>query len=510
MQKPLLANSTMWETSDPFYSLPYIFIKSKDIMPNVAREDISSQSAVLKVVIERGDYEPKFNDELKKVKNQASLKGFRKGKTPIGFLKKMYGKKMLADIVTDILQEELGKEVNGENSDYLGRPIPPKDQPRVDFDPNNLEDYEFKFEIGMAPDFEVQGADDSTVCEFYKVTVPEEKIDEQVDLLKRQKGERVEVEDGIKEEDVISLKAKELENGEIKESGWETTFSVITTRMEDDIREEILTKKKGDTLRFNIYKLEKDATPEFVKKYLLNFTEADIEEGTETNEEYEATIEEVKRLVPAELTQEVLEEVLGEEGEKATEEELRSRIRSNIGSTDVSTANTILYRDLKDKLLALNKPNMPLPEEYLKRWVEVGFEKERESILNNFEDFADDMRWTLIKNKLYKKYDFKIEEEEIRQAAESRIMGYFGGQFYPGMEDMIKNLVDKTMENREEVERLATDVLSNKLFFELKNAVTLKEVEVTSEELAEKMKAIEAENQAISAKWAGGSTDEEE
>ncbi len=479
-------------------------------MPNVVREDIDSQSAVLKVVIEKGDYEHKFNDELKKVKNQASLKGFRKGKTPIGFLKKMYGKKMLSDIVTDILQEELSKEMDSETTDYLGRPIPPKDQARVDFDPNNLEDYEFKFEIGIAPGFEVLGVDDSTVCDFYKVEVPEEKVDEQIDLLKRQKGERIEVEDNIQEEDVVTLNAKELENGAIKENGWQTTFSIITTRLEDDKKEEFLTKKKGDILRFNIYKLEKDAKPEFVKKYLLNFTEADIEEGTETNEEYEATIEEVKRLVPAELTQELLEEVLGEEGEKATEEELRSRIRSNIGASDISTANTILYSDLKDKLLELNKANMPLPEGYLKRWVDVGFEKERTSILNNFEDFADDMRWTLIKNKLFKKFDFKIEEADIKEAARSRIMGYFGGQFYPGMEDMVENLVQKTLENREEVERLATDILSNKLFFSLKDAITLNEVKVTSEELAEKMKAIEAANQATAAKWAGKSADEEE
>ena len=48
----------------------------------VVREEIDSLSAVLKVVIERGDYEPKFNEELKKAKGQATLKGFRKGENP--------------------------------------------------------------------------------------------------------------------------------------------------------------------------------------------------------------------------------------------------------------------------------------------------------------------------------------------------------------------------------------------------------------------------------------------
>ena len=106
----------------------------------------------------------------------------------------------------------------------LGRPIPPKSQRPIDFDPNGLEDYEFKFEIGMAPDFEIIGADDSTTCDFYKVEVPEEKVDEQIDLLKKQRGERIEIEDGIIEEDVISLKAKELEDGAVKAEGLGNDF----------------------------------------------------------------------------------------------------------------------------------------------------------------------------------------------------------------------------------------------------------------------------------------------
>ncbi len=480
-------------------------------MPNIVREDIDSLNAVLKIVISKNDYEADFNSELKKIKNKATIKGFRKGKTPINFLKKMYGKGLLSDLVTDLLEKELSKEINGEGSKYLGRPIPTKDHRPVDFNVNNLSDYEFKFEIGVAPDFEVKGLDGELSCDFYKVPVPEEKVDEQIDILKKQKGERVDADDNIQENDVLTLKAKELDNGSPKEDGWETTFTIIGSRLEDNMKEMFLSKKKGDTVQFNIFKLEKDTEPEYVKKYLLNFTEADIEEGTETGEEYEAVIEEVKRLVPAELTQELFDELLGE-GEISSEEELRERIRTNLGVADESSANTILFRDIKNNLLELNRENMPLPDDYLKRWVEIGFSKEADSILDNFEYFADDMRWSLIKSKLYKKYGLKIDEEEIRKAVEGKIMGYFGGQLYPGMEDMVKNLVEKTMENKEEVERTASDVMSSKLFFELKNEITLNEVEVSPEELGNKMREIEAENKATAEKLSGSpaAADEEE
>ena len=57
-------------------------------MPNVVREDIDNLNAVLKVQIGRNDYEPKFNNELKKLRNEATIKGFRKGKTPDQFPEK--------------------------------------------------------------------------------------------------------------------------------------------------------------------------------------------------------------------------------------------------------------------------------------------------------------------------------------------------------------------------------------------------------------------------------------
>lgn len=477
-------------------------------MPNVVREEIDNLNAVLKVVINKEDYEPKFQDELKKLKQKAALKGFRKGKTPVNFLKKMYGKGLLNDIVTQMLQDELSKTLSDEKVNYLGRPLPVKDFAPVDFDVNEMKDYEFSFDVGMAPDFDIKGLSDHTY-DFFRVPVPEEKVDEQISQIRKYYGERIEATDAIRDEDVIKLDAVELEGDVPKENGWKTSFSIITTRLTDDMKNEIIGKKTGDRIRFNIYQLEKDTKPEYVKKHLLNFTETDIEEGTETGEFYEATIMEVKRLEPAELNQETFDKVFGE-GKVSSEEEARDIIRKNLGSGMETDANTLLYRDIRNTLVDMNRTHMPLPETFLKRWVQVGYEKESDSILNNFEDFADDMRWTLIKQKLYKTYDIQLEQSEVVEAARSRVMSYFGGQYQPGMEQIIDNVVNRMLENQEEVERIASDVMSNKLFFAIKEKLTLKEVTVTEAELEEKLKAMEAENAAARAKFEPTSSDEEE
>ena len=51
-------------------------------MPQVVREDVDNLNAVLTVTVAKSDYESKFNEQLAKYKQQAHLKGFRKGKTP--------------------------------------------------------------------------------------------------------------------------------------------------------------------------------------------------------------------------------------------------------------------------------------------------------------------------------------------------------------------------------------------------------------------------------------------
>ena len=58
-------------------------------MSKVVREDTDNLSAVLTLTVTQEDYESKLNTELNKYRKKAQLKGFRKGKTPMGFIKKI-------------------------------------------------------------------------------------------------------------------------------------------------------------------------------------------------------------------------------------------------------------------------------------------------------------------------------------------------------------------------------------------------------------------------------------
>ncbi len=459
-------------------------------------KDIDQLNAVLTVTIGREDYEPKFNQELKKMKDKANMRGFRPGKTPTSFLKKMYGKSLLSEIVTEMLQAEMNKVMSEDKeSHYLGQPIPSTDFKRVEFRPNELEDYTFSFSLGKAPEFEVQGVDSSTEFEFFVVPVPEEKVDEQLMLYRKSKGENAEVQD-IQDGDIITFNAVEMDNDAPLDEGWKTTFTIAIDRISDEnLKQELLGKKPGDTVQFNIYELEKDADRNFVKKYFLNLTESDIEEGTETGEMYQATIEKVQRRTPAELNEEFFTKVFGEEVK--TEEQARDILRKSLGGEERSKSESLLYRDIRKHLIELNREATPLPEDFLKRWMELAHPEEAEKIAQDFEGFTEDMRWDLIKNKLNKRFDIQVTEQEIIDLAFDRIAGYFGGYYDP---KFIEPMLERFLKDEKNVMRIANELAADKLFQALKNELTIREVPVSKEELNEKFELArkeEAKNEEL-------------
>lgn len=461
--------------------------KANTTMPTVAREDIDALNAVLTITIAKDDYEPTFKKELNKIKDKGAIRGFRKGKTPLPFLKKMYGKGLLSEIVTDLLHKELSEVIKDREVQFMGQPIPSLNQPPVNFDYDNMSEYIFKFDLGVAPNFELKGVDMNTTYDCYKVQVSDEKVNERFEAARKHYGEQVDSTEPIAEDDMVYFSAEELEGDAIKADGWKTTFSVLVNRLADGpVKEEIKGKQKGDKVRFNVYELEDGTSREFVKKYLLNFTKADIDEGTETGELYEGTIERVTRQAPAELNQAFFDKVFGP-GEIYNEEEAKARIAESLGSAQKGQADSLLYREVRQKLIELNRDAMPLPDDFIKRWLRLSHEQKADALLSDYDNFANDMRWTLIKDKIANQYEIAVTEEDIRQIAYGRVMGYFGGYGDPKMLDPI---VQRMLEDPETVNGLAGDALADKVFYKIKDHIGLSTILISEEDLLAKYNAV--------------------
>ena len=315
------------------------------------RNDIDALNVSLSMTIEKSDYEAKFNEELTKYRAQAHLRGFRKGKTPMSTVKRMYGKSLLADTVNNLLQEQMTSYLKDEVLEYLGQPIPAEAQEQFDFDLKSLGDFEFLFDIGLAPAFEVIGASKDSVMSQYKIEIPEKTINEELEVARKRTGTESFPEDNIHEDDIITLHAIEMEGKEKKEEGWQSSFTLLVNQMADDkLKKKVLKMKKGDAFDFDIYKIDKNQEEKYVRKYLLNMEE---ENETEVNNTFNGTINKISRMEPAALDQAFFDQQFGE-GVVSSEEEAKTKLEERLQGYYSEQTKSFMFRDIMDSLMEQN------------------------------------------------------------------------------------------------------------------------------------------------------------
>ena len=148
---------------------------------NITQEKIDDLNAKLKVEVSAEDYQSKVEEVIVNYRKTASIPGFRKGKVPMGQVKKMIGKSVLVDEVNKLLQEAIYKHITENKVEVLGNPLPLTSE--VDWD--NATDFTFEYEMGLAPEFKVT-LDKKGKFDFLKIVADKKMVDHYVtDMAKR-------------------------------------------------------------------------------------------------------------------------------------------------------------------------------------------------------------------------------------------------------------------------------------------------------------------------------------
>lgn len=446
-------------------------------MPQVVRKDVDNLNAELTVTIEKKDYESKFVEELKKYRQQASMKGFRKGKTPLSVLKKMYGNSVLSNIVYDILNNELDTFLKEEKLAILGQPIPSEDTPEVSIDVKSMDDMEFKFDLGLAPDLEIKGFNKNKKFTRYVPTVSDEKVQGDIDNALKQLGERETITEDIQETDSLKVSVKELDGKKVKEDGLTSEFTVLVEKLTKKAKKQMLSKKAGDAFKVNIFDLEEGLEESQVKKYFLNIEDESVEVG----KDFELTVDEVTRVTPMEFNEDFFNKYFGENA-VADEKEATEKFKEPVLNHYKNHSEALLFRDFQDHLMGKNE--MELPEEFLRRWLLMSNEELTEEQLDGeFDAFKENLKWDIIKGKIVKENDIQITSEEIVANAQGKIMGYFGGTPLPP--DMMKDMTDRMLNDQNSMRQIQEEVISNKLYDVLETKFSYNEKEVSTEKMDE-------------------------
>lgn len=460
-------------------------------MSKVVRSDVDSLNTVLAVTVEKSDYEPKFLSELKKYKNQAQIKGFRKGKTPISVLKKMFGKGVLSEIVNDQFQETLFNYIKDEKLNVLGQPLLTDEQEPLEFDLKELEDYELKFELGLAPDFEIAGLGKTESITRYKIEIEDDVIEKDLSNARSRLGTYEHPEDGIEEGDSLKLEIKELdESGAIKEDGLVSDFVLLVTDVREEFKADMLARKQGDTFRVNLMTIEKherdeEKQLEFIRTYYLRLPQGD---ETVFNPEFEATIQEVSRLKEAELDETFFKGMFGEDTEVADEEGAKEMIRKDYDEIYAKQIDSLVYKSILDRVLELNE--IPLPDAFLKKWlVTNNGEKIKERFDTEYDKFAQQTRRSILYTRLKDQFEIEASEEDIRaKATENARQMVF--QYLGGNESFLPQLVERSLQNQEQVEGFYEQVVTDKMIVKLKEEIVEMEEVISLDDFQKMMETI--------------------
>jgi trigger factor len=446
-------------------------------MPNVVRTDIDALNAVLTVNIAKDDYLPKVKKDMKTFTQRTPMKGFRPGKTPPKLVQTMYGTEFMMDAVNKTLQDTLNDYLQKEKPEIFGQPIGSVEQPDFKFDPKNPQDFSMNFDLGLMPQFDVKGLD-STGFDRYVVQVDTAKIDAELENRRKQGGETKEVEDNIEANDMVYLYAKEHGGSFVKE---ELTLSM--NWLNEEMQDVFKTQKVGDQLTVNIFQLEKETTPEYVRKYFLGIEDAD---NRTINENFDVKITKVTRIVPAAFDEEFFQKNFG----VATEDEARTQLNTALGGNYVAQSEALLIRDFQIRLTEENK--FDLPDAFLKRWLLTQNDKNTPKLVESgYEGFAENMRWTLIRSKIAKEANVQIGDEDLKDYYRNRVRGYLGGM---AIDDaFIESLVEKVFDDEKQLSELYEDVMTEKTFEAMKLRATLVDKSVSSDEFDSIMATARAE-----------------
>ena len=444
---------------------------------NVSLQNIDKVSALLTIKLEKADYQEKVDKSLKSMRQKVQMPGFRKGMVPASLVKKMYGKSVMAEEVNKVLQESVYNYIKDNKVNILGEPLPNEEkQQNVDFD--TMDEFEFVFDIALAPEFNVEvGAADKV--DYYTIEVSDEMVENQVKMYTQRTGNYEKV-DAYQENDMLKgLLAQLDEDGNTKEGGIQVEGAVLMpSYMKNDEQKAVFANAKvNDVLVFNPNTAYDGHAAE-----LGSLLKIDKEIAKDVKSNFSYQVEEITRFVPGELNQEVFDQAFGKDVVK-TEEEFRAKIKEELASRFVADSDYKFLIDVR-KLLMEKVGKLEFPDALLKRIMLLNNqEKGEEFVAENYDKSVEELTWHLIKEKLVEANAVKVEQDDILKMAKETTKTQFAQYGMLSVpEDVLDNYAQEMLKKKESVNNLVNRVIETKLAAALKAQVTLENKTVSIEE----------------------------
>jgi trigger factor len=446
-------------------------------MATVIRENIGLLNDKLVVKLEKNDYLPSFEKKLKEYSKTANIPGFRKGMVPAGMIKKMYGPSIFSDEVLRGVEKQLYTYLNDEKPEIFAQPLPlENDMSKIDL--NNPADYEFGFEIGLKPAFEIADFSKAKLT-LNKVEVTDEMVNEEIARMQIKAGKMTEPEVIGNEENVLNVLMTESDESGIPVQGGITKEnSVILKYFTPQLQEQLMGKKMGDSF---IFQLEQSFSGDKLEMMLQDLGyEKDDKEAAKKY--FKLEIIKIGLVEKREMNEALFDEVYPGKNIK-TEAELRDALRAEIQQYWDAQSRNQLHDQLYHYML--DETKMEFPETFLKRWLQTGGDKPKsvEEAEAEYPGFNNQLKWTLISDRLITDNKLEVTSEELREHMKAEVMRYFGTMNMGEDMSWLDAYMDRMMKDEKQVDATYRRLITEKLFGFVETQAKPTEKKVTPEEL---------------------------
>ena len=435
----------------------------------VSQKKVDEQNLTVTIVLEKEDWAEPRKKKLNEFRRTADIKGFRKGMAPMSLIERIHGGQALAEVLNTQVSEQIQNFIESKKLDIIGEPLPSEKEEKNDWD--NPDTFSFSFDIALAPKLEFTVSAEDKIP-YYQVNATAKALKDYKASLLKQYG-TLETGKAAKADDFVIA---DFEAGDRKV---EAAYVAVRSIQDEEIKKGFVGLKAGDVRDIDIVKTfvnETDRAAMFkVKK----------EELSELPADWKMTVKEIKTFVDAKPVQATFDQIFGKDTVK-TEEEFDAKVKERLEAEYVQEGDFRFSTDAKEYFL--KKTNISLPDAFMKRWIFTANEGKftKEDIEKEYDLFAKDFRWDMIRNKIIKDQQLKTSREDL--LAEAKKLAAYQFAMY-GMnqvpEETLKQFAERTLADEQQARRIFEKVQDDHALAFIRKTVTLDTKKVSIEKMRE-------------------------
>ena len=439
----------------------------------IVREQKEGHLSLIRATVDEGDYGAAVEKTLRDYRRKANIPGFRPGMTPMGIIKKMYGKGVVAEQAYRTASEAVFEYLGKEKIEYVGDVIPSDEQKEFDFD--NATEFEFVFEIGEAPEIKLELSQKDKIV-YNKIKIDKKMHADYLDNYLRRFGRLVDA-DKVTKDEALSVT---LDNGDILVA--DAYVGLIS--MNDEERKPFIGKKVGYKTTVNINELYKNPAQ---RAAALQVKEAELEG---INPEFSLEITKIRKFANPELNEEFFKMAFPS-GNVTNAAELDKFIDAEIESELSRESDYLFTIQLRDFLL--EKAALEMPAEFLKHWLYVINEGKftKEEVEQDFDQFLKMFSWNYLQKHFIQTEKLTVTNEEAAAEARKFAAAQFAQYGMPSApEEMIENFAKRLLDDKEQSRKVYEKLFEEKVVAAVRAKIKVTEKAISAEDFTALAKEI--------------------